>query len=67
VKGLNGIYIINKFETSRVDGGVFSQRTYVTFNKGGTWKLINVPEESKRNCFDPEVNLFFKEFHLIEL
>ncbi|XP_045189773.1 VPS10 domain-containing receptor SorCS1-like isoform X2 [Mercenaria mercenaria] len=54
VKGLNGIYIINKFETSRVDGGVFSQRTYITFNKGGMWKLLSAPEESKQNCMDTE-------------
>ncbi|KAH3790539.1 hypothetical protein DPMN_168741 [Dreissena polymorpha] len=55
VKGLKGIYLVNKFETPVAnDMAVMSQRTYITYNKGGHWRLLDVPPEAKHLCHEPD-------------
>lgn len=54
VEGLKGVYLCNKFEA---DLGVMSQRTYITFNKGGNWRLLDTPDEVRHQCPDPQVTV----------
>ncbi|KAL4231927.1 Sortilin-related VPS10 domain containing receptor 2 [Mactra antiquata] len=55
VKGLKGVYIINKYETLRTSiHGVFKQQSFITYDKGGNWRLLPPPEELKSSCIDPK-------------
>ena len=56
MKGLKGIYIVNQFDAPRTEGGAFMQKTYITFDKGGTWKSLTAPSEAKQLCPDQTVS-----------
>ncbi|WAR21800.1 SORC2-like protein [Mya arenaria] len=55
VEGLRGVYLVNKFEAPISDMALLSQRTYITHNKGGRWRLMDAPEETREQCAQPEL------------
>lgn len=36
-------------------GNQVSERTFITFDKGGNWRLLEPPEELKSGCKDAQV------------
>lgn len=46
---------------------MMSQRTYITFNKGGNWELMNAPKDFQHMCVDPNVSVIEDIYIISEL
>lgn len=57
VKGIPGTYICNQYDVPDPMGNQVSERTFITFDKGGNWRLLEPPEELKSGCKDAQVSL----------
>ncbi|KAK3094823.1 hypothetical protein FSP39_006724 [Pinctada imbricata] len=57
VSGISGTYIANQYTDPDAKGNLY-ERTYISYDKGGTWQLLKPPENLKSTCKDP------KECHL---
>ena len=53
---------MNTFNSPRHDGGVLTQKTHITFNKGGNWRLLEAPEHPGDGCQDDHVRKLIWNF-----
>ncbi|XP_048746198.1 VPS10 domain-containing receptor SorCS1-like isoform X2 [Ostrea edulis] len=54
VKGIPGTYISNQYFIPDPKGDQVSERTFITFDKGGNWRLLEPPAELKPGCKNPQ-------------
>ncbi|VDI09381.1 Hypothetical predicted protein [Mytilus galloprovincialis] len=54
VKGVQGTYITNQYVN--LSNGKVVEKTFISFDKGGSWSLIAVPEDLKLSCEDQLVS-----------
>ncbi|XP_061183965.1 VPS10 domain-containing receptor SorCS1-like [Saccostrea echinata] len=54
VKGIPGTYISNQYVVPDPTGSQVSERTFITFDKGGNWRLLEPPAELKSGCKNPQ-------------
>ncbi|XP_063433775.1 VPS10 domain-containing receptor SorCS3-like [Mytilus trossulus] len=50
VKGVQGTYITNQYVN--LSNGKVVEKTFISFDKGGSWSLVAVPEDLKLSCED---------------
>jgi len=48
--------MLNKLEMIQ---DILTQRSYITYNKGGNWRLLEAPKEVRHMCYDQDVSCFF--------
>lgn len=54
MKGVQGTYITNQYVN--LSNGKVVEKTFISFDKGGSWSLIAVPEDLKLSCEDQLVS-----------
>jgi hypothetical protein len=60
VKGIPGTYISNQYFVPDPMGNEVSERTFITFDKGGNWRLLDPPADLKPGCKNPQVGKYFE-------